>query len=293
MKGVDSAARFSAKAAKDAGYSIGARYINQSFNKAELADYQANGLTLLPIYEENGKPGNFADGARQGTNAKRILEGLGLSGWGCVFTDDVSGASLSTCREWARGIRSTFPWHFVYYGPAHIIDALGDEGLIDSGWIEGAYSYSAGWRPGGPKPSSRHACGIQFPPPYVYVGSVECDYNEFDKAPWVPGQGNTTKDWFDMATKDELKDAVREVMKEDEVKSGIGKKAAYWLGTARLQGQDMSEISVDLVTVLKDVLDQLDPNRGQIGAVPGGITIRALVENTNNVVSAIKGKLGN
>ena len=129
MKGLDSAARFSAAAAKAAGYDIGCRYINQTFTASELADYQANGLIFLPIYEESGKPGNFADGARQGANALRLLTTLGIPTYGCAFTDDVSGAPYSVVREWVRGIKSTFPNHIVYYGPSDKGDQLVDEGL--------------------------------------------------------------------------------------------------------------------------------------------------------------------
>lgn len=186
MKGLDSAARFSAAAAKAAGYDIGCRYINQTFTASELADYQANGLIFLPIYEESGKPGNFADGARQGANALRLLTTLGIPTYGCAFTDDVSGAPYSVVREWVRGIKSTFPNHIVYYGPSDKGDQLVDEGLAGSVWIEGAWSYSPGYRPG-VAPTARHACGIQYPPPYAVIGGVQCDFNDFYSTPWLPG----------------------------------------------------------------------------------------------------------
>ncbi len=189
MKGVDSAARFSAAAAKAAGYDVGARYINQTFTASELADYNANSLILLPIYEESGKPGNFADGQRQGANALRLLTALGIPQYGCAFTDDVSGASYPVVREWVRGIKSTFPNHIVYYGPADKGDQLVDEGLAGSVWIEGAWSYSPGYKPGVP-PTARHACGVQYPGT-VYVGGVACDANVFYSTPWVPGSTPT------------------------------------------------------------------------------------------------------
>lgn len=186
MKGVDSAARFSAAAAKAAGYDVGARYINQTFTRAELDDYNANGLILLPIYEESGKPGSYADGQRQGANALRLLTALGIPTYGCAFTDDVSGASYAVVREWVRGIKSTFPNHLVYYGPADKGDQLCDEGLADSVWIEGAFSYSRPYVPG-QAPTARHACGIQYPPPYAVIGGVTCDRNDFYSTPWLPG----------------------------------------------------------------------------------------------------------
>lgn len=189
LLGLDSAARFSAAAAKNAGYSIGGRYINQSFGANELADYQANGLILLPIYEESGKPGSYSDGQRQGDRARHLLEGLGLSGWGCAFTDDVSNAPLPVCASWTAGMRTTFPWSLGYYGPNFIIDGLFDLGNIDWGWIEGAWSFSSGYNPRNPQPpTARHAVGCQYPSPQPVIGGVICDYNTFEEStPWLPG----------------------------------------------------------------------------------------------------------
>lgn len=79
-------------------------------------------------------------------------------------------------------------------------------------------------------------------------------------------------DWFDMATRDDLKAAIREVLAEDEVKSGLALKNKQALdGTLRVQaeqagqdspwrqGQDLLSTRDDINTV---VLDQLDPRRG-------------------------------
>ncbi len=282
MLGADSAARFSAQAAVGAGYSIGARYVNQSFGAAELADYQQHGLILLPIYEESGRPGSYSDGQRQGDRARHILEGLGLSGYGCVFTDDVSNAPINVCRDWAKGIRSTFPFYLVYYGPNTIIDTLADERVIDSGWVEGAWGFSSGYNPRNPQPPAcRHACGVQYPNQYK-VGGVTVDYNTFSGAPWLPGSKQvevlnptapaviTEEFCYMAATKDELKDALREVITEDEVLSAIGKKAAYWLLLAKAEGQpdaanypDLGHLVTSWLTnnpennTLRDELDQI------------------------------------
>lgn len=217
--GLDSAAVIPAQAAKSAGYVVIARYINQSFTKYELDTLNNAGLVFLPIYEESGRPGSFADGQRQGRNAKALLDKLGLSDYGCAFTDDVSGASYATCKAWAQGIRSTFPNHIVYYGPNYIGDQLVDEGVVDSVWIEGAFSFSRPYPNGGNPPSAKHACGIQYPT-QVSIGGVTCDKNDFFSLPWLPGNstpsnpGTIDEEGELMAAKDEILTGVQNIVND-------------------------------------------------------------------------------
>lgn len=281
MKGLDSAARFSAAAAKAAGYDVGARYINQNFTGIELADYNAHGLTLLPIYEESGKPGSFADGQRQGRNALNLLTRLGLADYGCAFTDDVSGYPYAQVKPWVQGIRSVFPNHLVYYGPAHIGDQLCDEGIADSVWIEGAFSYSRPYIPG-KTPTARHACGVQFPPPYVTIGGVTCDRNDFYSTPWLPGHSTSTptteSDWFDMATQADLK----AVLMDDEVLSAIALKVLYWLGNPEAEAQP--KLDKNTVTLRTLAAQIIEPNHGAGPAEEG--TLRRAVDDIYTKVGA-------
>lgn len=226
-----------------AGYRGFAGYLGRNLTRSYVQRLQARGHFILPIYEEDGTPGNangipepsdFADGARQGRIANSLIASIPeLFGYGCAFTDDVSRASYEEVREWVKGIRSTFLGPIIYYGPAHYGDRLFTEGLIAAVWVEGAWGFSPGYNPRNPQPPHcEHACGWQFPL-QPKIGGVPVDYNEFYTFPWLPGHGpQEVHPLADLSDNDvqRIGGAFADALLRDDVQEALSGSNLFWIG---------------------------------------------------------------
>jgi hypothetical protein len=166
---------------RDAGYSGIALYVGtpgraKAPSRAQVADYRAQGLELVLVYEDN--VGTWAGGRDRGAADARAalqhLQDLGID-WsraGCLYLaldTDITDAGLPAARAYMQGAAEVL-------GGAHRVGAYGGRrplaDLLDRGLIRYAWS-AAGWQYGHIDPRSH----LQQKARTVMVGGVAADLN--------------------------------------------------------------------------------------------------------------------
>lgn len=284
-KGVDfSGARPSPRTLQAAGiecvlFYVGARGDWRMPPRSLIDSYLGAGIECAAIYEEGD--GGFARqgyqrGLQVGQNARRFLDGYGWGGPAYVATDvDITGAQIPAAIDAYKGVRDGMgPHEAGIYGGGLIVEAVRTQLGYRLLWRANATSWHHGAAANGLLVQQHigPAPGV----PDTDLNTVYVDRGGY-WGQWAPGSitpspQQPAKDWFDMATKDDLKAAIREVLAEDEVKSEFALKNKQALdGTLRLQAEQAGQPSKwrdgqDLLSVRDDhntvVLDQLDPRRG-------------------------------
>ena len=142
--------------------------------RQHVADYLANGLKLILIYEDTTGSWRLGRvrGAADAVAVRAHLADLGID-WAqvsCVyfaFDEDVTAAELPIAREYAAGVASAFgsTARVGAYGGSVVLKDLLDRDLIGWAWA------SAGWQHG----HMDQRCVLQQQVKQINVGGVPCD----------------------------------------------------------------------------------------------------------------------
>ncbi len=207
--------------------------VNKDITRAEADQLRSWGLGIF-VYWENAAAdalGGRADGQNMAAAARNMVRGAGgpADGGLIYFCVDfnVTPAQMPTVLDWFRGIRSVLPVSQVgvyggYYPVAAVLDAgLADQACQTRAWSGGLWDGRAAlqqysW--------TTLADGSQVD----LLRIMQPDFGQWD------GQ---TGDWFDVATKDELKQALREVVAEtgpNSVQDILGRRGAQFAVSAGL-----------------------------------------------------------
>jgi peptidoglycan hydrolase-like protein with peptidoglycan-binding domain len=117
----------------------------KGLTRAEIQDYQNNGLKIALVYEEDGTEllGGYAAGVRVARSARALADSLGIPAGAPIhfaLDEDAQGANLAAAVEAIKGAVSVLGYNSVGgYGSFAFIEAI--RGLCKYGWQTYAWSH--------------------------------------------------------------------------------------------------------------------------------------------------------
>jgi hypothetical protein len=154
-------------------------------NAAELRDFTANGIGMAIVFEDTETTwrGGYGSGQSGATKTRNHLNDIGFPQnrpiYMAVDQDVVKTGEFDTMLEHLRGAGSVLggPAHVGVYGEADVIDAARNAGVATYFWQTAAWSRNR-----------RTECTLFQHVGTVYVGGIDCDYNDVLADDW--GQHN-------------------------------------------------------------------------------------------------------
>lgn len=212
------------------GIKLAARYLSHTSGKnltaAEAQDLRAHGVAILLNWESSSgrAVGGAANGTADGRDAAALAESIGAP-HGCVIyysvDQDVTSGQFPAVLAYLQAAQAATAGRYGvgFYGEYSLVEYLDSKGFTHE-WQ--TYAWSGGQL-------SLHTDLYQYLNAQTMNGAA-VDYDHIIHASelgaWGLDSTPVTQDWFDMATLDDLKNAVRGVLNE-----GTGPGQTSWAGT--------------------------------------------------------------
>lgn len=200
----------------------------RGIRRPQLAEYRAAGLEVSFVFER-GRGADLVLGYVEGLScareANQIADDIGIDlipeDAVIFYADDINEPYAQevwdNIGQFVEGAKSLNRRNVGVYAEADVLDHI----VAHTSWLweTGASSYSNGRH-------SSFACLLQLANRVTPGLPNQVDDNLILKPDWgqVP-RPQPAKDWFDMATKDDLKAAIREVLAEDDLPQFVAEVA--------------------------------------------------------------------